>query len=61
MPEALSTIIFLAPLYIMGRAHPAWSLWPMPYFFFREIFLAKLSDCNLYRLTNNLTPDPTAN
>ena len=41
IPASLSTIIFLAALYIMGRAHP--SLQPVAYafFLFKEIFLVK--------------------
>ena len=40
----------------LGRAHPLEAC-GLCYFFFRENFLVKLPDCNLYRLTNNLTPD----
>ena len=75
MFNSLSTIIFLEPLYIIGRAHPLDACGLCLIFFLKKFFspsshrvvlvhpaligaLIKLPDCNLYRLTNNLTPDP---
>jgi hypothetical protein len=57
---SLVNYYFSCALVHYGAGPPC--LKPVAYalFFFREIFLAKLPDCNLYRLTNNLTPDPLA-